>query len=287
VTWGGVVMVVVVLVMQAGTDPGRGVQDSRIQSMAQDDYMAVLGSRGAGPESGGRTAGAPWQSGATRARRTVPFPCYAPGAPICGPDAQMCPVLQDGTPQTMYWVFEGPPGVAVPTENQWVYVGRLCLTPAQAAQQAGEGAPVLTAEQFRRLPLPAGVVHVQPGNGRTLVNVPTNVYVEARTVTLPTTVLGRAVQVRATPVGYAWTFGDGAHLDTHDPGAPYPDLRTTHTYLAPGARRVTLATTYRGEYSVDGAPWLPVDGTATVTGPAVALTVVATRSELVADPLPT
>ena len=283
--------VIGLLLVIAGTmapSPGAAPDGYGLGARALGNAVGVWGNM-SGVAQEGNPAGpkAAARSAPVRARKLVPLPCYQPGAAICGRDAQACPPAADNTPQTLYWIFTGPPGVANPTADQWQLTEDLCLTPAQAAQQAGEGAPVLTAEQFRRLPLPAGVVHVQPGNGRTLVNVPTNVYVEARTVTLPTTVLGRAVQVRATPVGYAWTFGDGAHLDTHDPGAPYPDLRTTHTYIAPGTRRLTLATTYRGEYSVDGAPWLPVDGTATVTGPAVALTVVATRSELVADPLPT
>ena len=144
----------------------------------------------------------------------------------------------------------------------------------------------MTAAEFRRLPLPAGLVHIQPGNGRTLINVPTNVYVVARATVIPTTVIGQPVRVRATPVAYDWAFGDGQRLHTADPGAPYPDLRTTHTYAAPGTLTLGLTTTYRGEYSVNGGPWLPVDGTAAVVSPALNLVVVAARSELVADPLP-
>jgi hypothetical protein len=217
-----------------------------------------------------------------------PIPCYQPGAVVCGRDAQVCEASADGAPRTLYWIFTGPLGVANPTADQWNLTGSQCLTPAEAAAAApGAAVPVLTAEQFRRLPLPAGVVHIQPGNGRTLVNIPTNVYVTAHTTVLPTTVLGQPVRVRATPIGYDWTFGDGRRLHTGDPGAPYPDLRTTHTYTAPGTLTLGLTTTYRGEYSVDNGPWLPVDGTATVISPAQNLVVVAARSELVADPLPT
>jgi hypothetical protein len=163
--------------------------------------------------------------------------------------------------------------------------GQQCLAADEAARQGVAPVPVVTAEDFRRLPLPAGVVHVQPGNGRTLVNVPTNVYLEATTRVIPTTVLGRPARVRATPVEYRWTFGDGGVLRTADQGAPYPDLRTTHTYTAPGRVPVGLTTTYRGEYSVAGGPWLPIEGTAQVVTPPVVLTVVAARSELVASPL--
>jgi hypothetical protein len=156
------------------------------------------------------------------------------------------------------------------------------MNPSGADERA---VPALTLEDFRRLPLPAGEVHVQPPSLRTLVNVPTNVYVDAETVVLPTELLGTPVRVRATPTRFRWSFGDGGTLETTDPGAPYPDLRTAHTYRAPGSVSVRLTTDYAGEYSVDGGPWLPVVGTAQVTSPAVTLTVLAAQAELVADPL--
>ena len=130
------------------------------------------------------------------------------------------------------------------------------------------------------MPLPAGVVHIQPPNGRTLVNIPTNVYVDANTVTLPTQLLGFPVRVRATPAHFRWRFGDGQSLTTADQGAPYPDMTTTHTYTRPRQARVTLTTVYTGEYSVAGGPFQPIDGTATVTSPAAALTVLAAENEL-------
>lgn len=161
--------------------------------------------------------------------------------------------------------------------------GQQCLGPDEVNQAP---VPVLTLEDFRRLPLPPAVVHIQPGNGRTLINVPTNVYLDASTRLIPTQVLGQPVQVRAIPTEYRWTFGDGTALATHDPGAPYPDLRTTHTYRSAGTVPVAVTTTYRGEYSVNGGPWLPVDGTAEVATPPVPLVVVAARNELVDSTLP-
>ena len=135
-------------------------------------------------------------------------------------------------------------------------------------------------EDFRRLPLPAGVVHIQPPNGRTLVNVPTNVYVDAEAIVLPTQVLGFPVRVRATPSRYTWRFGDGQAMTTADGGGPYPHMTTTHTYTRPQTARVALSTVYTGEYSVAGGPFLPIDGTATVESPAAALTVLAAESRL-------
>jgi hypothetical protein len=204
----------------------------------------------------------------------------------CQQAAQLCAQTTDPTDR-MYWFYEGPPGVPNPAPQQWVQTGQACLAPGQGGNQQAVAVPVVTAQDFRRLPLPAGQVHVQPGSGRTLVNVATNVYVEASVAILPTTVLGFPVRVRATPVEYRWSFGDGQSLRTGDAGAPYPELRTTHTYLQPGAVRLGLTTVYRGEYSVAGRPWLPIDGTAAVASAAQPLTVVAARAELVDDTVPT
>ena len=94
------------------------------------------------------------------------------------------------------------------------------MSPAQAGRLPG--LPPFTLRDFRRLPLPAGGVNVQPPNLRTLVNVPTNLYVQAEVTTLTTTLVGFPVRVRATPVAYRWAFGDGAGLVTDDKGAPMP-----------------------------------------------------------------
>jgi hypothetical protein len=201
---------------------------------------------------------------------------------LCAQALDLCAGTPDPTDR-MFWIYLGPPGVARPGPADWTRSGQVCLpTPTAAVAPR----PVVTAEDFRRLPLPAGQVHIQPGSGRTLLNVPTNVYVEAGVVVLPTTVLGQPVRVRATPVEYTWGFGDGAGLRTSDPGAPYPDLRTTHTYTVPGTMRLTLTTVYRGEYSVAAGAWTPIAGTAAVDSPAQALTVVAARARLVEDTLP-
>jgi hypothetical protein len=178
----------------------------------------------------------------------------------------------------MMWIFEGPVGVARPLPGQWTRLGQRCMAPGAAA--AVRGRPVMSVTDFRRLPLPAGGVNVQPPNLRTLINVPTNVFVRAPVRVLNTTLLGLPVRVRATPVRFGWRFGDGQSLVTDDPGAPYPDLRVTHTYRDPGSMAVSLSTSYRGEYSVAGGPWLPIAGTAQVASTPVGLTVLAAQNQL-------
>ncbi|MDP9825673.1 hypothetical protein [Kineosporia succinea] len=176
-----------------------------------------------------------------------------------------------------YWIFSAPAGT-----TDWTATGGyLCLGAEADPDAPPPVVPVLTAEDFRRLPLPAAPIVMQPPNGRTLVNIPTNLYTAADTVTLPTTLLGQPVRVRATPQEFRWHYGDGNSLITDDPGAPYPDLRTAHVYERPGPQKVRLATIYSGEYSVAGGPWLPVDGTATVASPAGALDVITAENRLV------
>lgn len=201
---------------------------------------------------------------------------------MCDREVPVCNRTATGNPTTLNWIYEGPEGVKEPTADEWSLSGSVCEGGEEGVE--GNEVPVITAEEFRRLPLPAGVVHVQPGTGRTLVNVPTNVYVEAPVIIVPTTVLGRAIQVRATAELFEWNFGDGEQLRTADPGAPYPDLRTTHSYRMPGVVDVELTTVYRGEFSVSGGPWQPIDGTASVTGRPVILTVIAAQAVLVAEP---
>jgi hypothetical protein len=193
----------------------------------------------------------------------------------------MCSTTPDPS-DSMFWIYQGPPGVSRPSGGQWRLIGQACM---HSADGSGQALPALSLNDFRRLPLPPGTAHVQPPSLRTLVNVDTNVYVEARPTVLTTTLLGQPVQVRATPVRFTWSFGDGGSLRTQDAGGPYPQMTTTHVYRRAGLVTVQLVTSYTGEYSVAGGPWLPVDGEADVPSGAVTLTIVETRAELVDQPL--
>jgi hypothetical protein len=204
---------------------------------------------------------------------------------LCPRATEMCAGTAD--PDDLgFWVFTASAGSANRTASSWTATGEYACRGATDSEDPAVIEPVVTAEDFRRLPLPAARINVQPPNRRTLINIPTNLYADASRVVIPTTVLGQAVRVRATPMRFRWTYGDGEGLTTVDPGAPYPELRTAHTYLRPGKRALGLTTTYSGEYSVAGGTWLPIDGLATVNSPGTALTVLAAQNELVAEPLP-
>lgn len=178
------------------------------------------------------------------------------------------------------WALVGPEGNANPGPGEWTNAGRECRAVREPREVAEAG---LTLREFRRLPIPAGAMRLEPSDRPVLVNVPTNAYVEAKPVRLTTTVVGLRVEVIATPVRYEWAFGDGGTLSTTDPGGPYPVLRTAHTYTSTGTFQVTLSTVYSGRYRVlgRGGGWIPVDGTASVPSRATSVEVIETRAVLV------
>ncbi len=155
-----------------------------------------------------------------------------------------------------------------PGPNDWVNTGVIaCRSSAIAEPEI-----VVTQEQFRRLPIPAPQILIQPPDRLTLINIDTNLLTTRKPVTLPTTILGQPVRVRATPATYSWRYGDGHALTTPDPGDLYPHMPTAHIYTVPGIYTVELTTTFTGEFSVGGGPWQPVDGTASTTSRPIIVT---------------
>lgn len=201
---------------------------------------------------------------------------------LCRQASELCASTPD--PDDIgYWIYTASAGPPAPGPGDWTSTGQVVCRGAN--QPPDEIEPVVTAADFRRLPLPAAGLRVEPPSRQTLVNIPTNLFAASRTAILPTRILGLPVRVRATPLRFRWTYGDGGTLSTANAGGPYPQLDTAHTYRRPGRRTVQLSTTYRGEYSVTGGPWLPIDGVATVTSPSTTVTVRSAENELVAEPL--
>lgn len=258
--------------------PGLGVE-------LADDAVLVEGRGRAKPSTtGAREPNDPSLITAQPAPAVVMLPACPDNSPNTGTDVQ-CAASGVACPQgmTRLFVWSAPAGTVF-GQPGWRQSGTTCGEPGVPG--AAVVVPALSAEDFQRLPLPAGVAGVQPSGGRVLVRVPTNVYVTVGPVVLDTTVLGFAVRVRATPSRFSWDFGDGTVLPTRDPGAPYPDLRVSHPYAARGEYGITLTTFYSGEYSVAGGPWLPVPGEAEVASATVAVQAFSGRNELVADTLP-
>ncbi len=153
--------------------------------------------------------------------------------------------------------------------------------PEEAAYVAPAVTPGLVLRAFRRVPLPASELVVQPPGGRTLVNFETNFYTEQGEFTRVVRLLGRRVVLRIWPESFTWVYGDGSSERTSSAGSPYPDLEITHRYLERGRVAVRVDTTYAAEFRVGGGPWRGVDGTVTIPGEAEGLRVVTARPVLV------
>lgn len=229
--------------------------------------------------------GASQRNGTSQSVATAWVPACAANSPslptsveaLCAQAFSLCASTADPS-DLMFWIYQGPVGVKSPSPGQWRLVSQVCM---RTRRERGRVIPSMTVDDFRRLPLPPVVVHVQPASLRTLVNVETNVFVDSRPTLLRTSLLGVPVRVRATPVAYRWNFGDGARLVTADPGGPYPRMTTTHVYHEAGIRQLELVTVYRGEYATPDGPWIPIDGTADVPSGPLLLEVVEAHNHLV------
>ncbi|WP_422933166.1 hypothetical protein [Sinomonas sp. P47F7] len=164
-----------------------------------------------------------------------------------------------------------------------------CLYPGVPPERPGGGLVVaVTERQLRELPIAGPVLGSQPGR-HTLKGAETNLYAEPAGQSFRLTIAGRAVEVRVAPVEYRWSYGDGAVLTTAAPGGPIPEARwgektaTSHAYTATGDVTASLATVFAGEFSVEGGPFQPIAGTATVPSTPRALTVWRSEVRLYAD----
>lgn len=198
---------------------------------------------------------------------------------MCAGAVQRCHLMGEENAY-MVWTYVGPLDNPHPMPTEWVRTGERCIH--ARGDIAGRVPVAFTARDFQRLPLPPGGLNVQPDGRPALINVATNVFVDAAPVTLHATVLGRDVEVEATPSRFEWTFGDGGTLSTTDPGHAYPDMTTTHTYRRHGTWTITLTTVYSGRYRVAGeTDWLPIAGTAHVASPAHPVQVIEAHAVLV------
>jgi hypothetical protein len=145
------------------------------------------------------------------------------------------------------------------------------VPPATVAQPQVTPGAVLTA--IRRVGLPALTARTQP-EGKTLVNFATIFYTQPRPFSRTVSLLGRQVQVVATPASYTWHYGDGTSTTTKRPGAPYPAKDVTHNYTdAHTTVQTSVDVTYSGRFRVGNGDWLSIPGSVTIAGPSTPLRV--------------
>jgi hypothetical protein len=142
----------------------------------------------------------------------------------------------------------------------WSVSDTICLGP-------GEG-PTSATEVGRKVRdvvltyLPDAAPSFQPSQGG-LVNLPTLFAAgePERMTTEPFQVMGFTVVVSAT-AHWDWTFEQGAEQGFDKPGGAYPNQDVSYTYATPGARDVSVTTTWDATFTIDGAGPYTVPGAA-------------------------
>ena len=191
--------------------------------------------------------------------------------------------LEIGTEETSS--DPGPP----PASQTGGVIGRCLGSPTTCIDEpaSAASAALLVQRAFKRVPLPAARLIVQPPGGKTLVNFDTIFSTDSRPFRRTVQLLGHEVRLQIRPTSFVWHFGDDSQpLSTTEAGRRYErglpmDSYITHQYEHANVTvHPRVDTTYSAEYSVDGQPFQPVIGTVTIDGAPVSLLVVEARPVL-------
>jgi hypothetical protein len=186
----------------------------------------------------------------------------------CLPGRLSCPPREEGGAKGIPVVWKmAPKGITEPEWSDWKPTGDgpTCLYDERPEDLLPRiAARVLN--DFRQLPVAAGTVSGQP-SPHTLLGAETNYFAEASEQQFDVTILGQRVHIIATPFEYTWNYGDGVVVGPEaSAGGPLPEdrwgekTRTSHVYAQTGDFNVVLTTHFRGTYSVNGGPPLPIPG---------------------------
>ena len=125
-------------------------------------------------------------------------------------------------------------------------------------------------------------------SGWAVIGLPVNFFATASVNVQSGTLLGYPAEVRFSPVGYRWDYGDGQSARSSDGGSSWaaqglPEFSataTSHVYESRGAMLVTLSVEYSAEYRFAGGPWIAVTGAVSGTTPPQRMLVVVERTAL-------
>jgi hypothetical protein len=121
-------------------------------------------------------------------------------------------------------------------------------------------------------------------NGWLVVGIPTSFYASAAVHQSAGPLLGSPAEVRFTPVGYTWDYGDGTSGSSASGGASwaaqglpeFSETTTSHVYESTGTLTIGLSVAYAAEYRFAGGAWRSVEGLLEV--PASPMTAIADRA---------
>ncbi|MEL0626579.1 hypothetical protein V6245_06435 [Salinibacterium amurskyense] len=165
-------------------------------------------------------------------------------------------------------------------EEAWCDIQRIeCVPWTPPAEDAdGETGPITISDiaSFRPQSPTAGM---QP-NQWMIVGLDTNFYANTSAHVVDGTLFGGTAQVRFTPIGYDWDYGDGSTSSLGTAGATWAKSKiaefdptpTSHVFDEPGNYTITLAVTYAAEYRVADSGWQNVVGTLTIVAPPLTAT---------------
>jgi len=220
---------------------------------------------------------------------------YQQGPQVCGrlATAESCysprACESDGDIGTWYLLDRAP--ATATSQDAFVPYGVFCAT-ADDEYDFRAITKRRVTEEFKAVAWPGADLVIEPPDGRTLVNFPTNFYTTlTEPVVEPVDIFGHTVEIEATPSSYTWHWaqpsegGDSASEQTTHSGAPYvegQDLEVSYEYTdAEVTVHPSVDVTYTGRYRVDGGDWQTIDETLTVAGTPVDLEVIEARVHLV------
>lgn len=148
-------------------------------------------------------------------------------------------------------------------------------------------APVTLADIASFRPDPA-VDHSEP-NGWTIAGLDTNFYATGGRQIIYGALLGQPTAVRFTPVGWHWSYGDGAAARHPFAGGTwaaqgvreFDPTSTSHVYGSYGTYSIDLEVDLAAEYQFAGGSWVEIDGVITLSANRLVITVGDARTVLV------
>ena len=110
---------------------------------------------------------------------------------------------------------------------------------------------------------------VMEPNGWAVTGLPINFYAVASVNVKSGLLLGYPADVRFTPIGYHWDYGDGTATTVRNGGSSWAALGlaefsatpTSHVFTSRGVMAVTLSVEYSAEYRFASQTWRSVQGT--------------------------
>jgi hypothetical protein len=148
-------------------------------------------------------------------------------------------------------------------------------TPAGTAEAPPRVTPAMVLTAFEEVPLPESEILIQPTEGETIVNNPTNLATNAEAFDETVSFFGGRITVvlHITPSTFTWHHGDGTTQTTDRPGRLVKQFTTDTTGLIVHAYTqkatdmpVSVDTTWTATWTLNGTDMGEVPGTVTIGG---------------------